>query len=200
MVEIQKIQKEYTVSVIRIYTLSLLIIIPVGILIVFPYLLVWGNHLTYYIHAIFSTTKINLGNLFFYINILRDIFIVTLFFLVGAVLHELLHAIFWIFYTKKGIKSVKFGFTKADFSPYIHCIEPLPVWVYRIGIILPGLILGLFPAVISIITGNFKLMLFGVFFLWAASGDFIVFWLIRNLERNKLVQDHPEKVGCIVTD
>lgn len=146
----------------------------------------------------FVKFKNNWDSVFFYIDILKDIFFASLLIIAGALMHELIHALSWVAFTKKGIKSFKFGFSKTDFSPYIHCTEPLKISVYRIGTIMPGIILGLVPVILSLFTGKTMMFLFGVFFLWAASGDFMVLWLIRKLDKNLLVQDHPEKIGCMV--
>ena len=192
--------KEYTVSIFRIYALSVLILMLILILFVLPFSLVWSNTLFENIKLYFIGVKDNWDRMFFYIHFLKDIFCLSLIIIIGAIFHELLHAFFWMFFTKKGIKSISFGFSKTDFSPYIHCKEPLAVWVYRIGTVLPAVILGVLPLSISIITGSFKLLLFGIFFLWAASGDIIILWKIRNLNKTTLLQDHPEKVGCIVIE
>ncbi|MBN2214451.1 MAG: DUF3267 domain-containing protein [Bacteroidales bacterium] len=172
--------------------------ILLGIIVFFllPYVLIWGDPFISFFRHYISERKYQWDTFFFYLLFLKDIFRIMLFIIIGAVLHELLHGIFWIFFTKKGIKSLKFGISESDFSPYIHCTEPIPVWVYRTGIFLPGLVLGIIPALVAIFTGNFWLLMFGSFFSWAASGDFIVLYLIRDLQKNELVRDHPEKVGC----
>ena len=85
-----------------------------------------------------------------------------------------------------------------ELAPYAHCKEPLPVYGYRIGILLPGIILGILPAVYGIVTGSFGYLFYGILFTWAASGDFIMFWWIRRLDPKSRVMDHPEKLGCIL--
>jgi hypothetical protein len=194
----QVFRKEYTVSIRRIYVLSLFVILGITVFFLLPYALIWGEpfiaHFRYYL----TGRKYQWDSVYFYLLVLRDLFRISLFIIIGAVLHELLHGIFWVFFTKRRIKSLKFGISESDFSPYIHCTEPMPVWVYRTGTFLPGLILGIIPAVLAIFTGRFWLLIFGCFFTWAASGDFIVLYLIRNLKNNVLVRDHPKKIGCYV--
>jgi hypothetical protein len=161
-------------------------------------MLIWGEKFLTGFRYYISDRKYRWDSVFFYLLILRNLFRISLFIIFGAVLHELLHAFIWIFYTESGIKSIRFGITKSDFSPYVHCTEPLPVRIYRIGILLPGLILGIIPAVWALVTGRFWLLMFGLFFSWAASGDFIILYMIRNLRKEIRVYDHPDKVGCYI--
>jgi hypothetical protein len=116
----------------------------------------------------------------------------------GIVAHEILHGIGWSFYTKKGWKSIKFGIMWSFLTPYCHCTEPLIMGHYRTGSILPALVLGIFPSLIAMLTGNLILMTFGFFFTFAAGGDFLILWLIRKESSNALVLDHPDKIGCVV--
>ena len=192
--------KEYTVSIFKIYTFSLFLLIPIIILFVLPYVLIWNNSLSNLIRLIFSKIKFNWDNVFAYLYLFRQIFLWSLVLLAGAVLHELLHAVFWVFYNRKGIRSIQFGFSKSDFSPYVHCTEPLPAWLYRLGSLMPGIILGIIPAIIAIFTGSIGFLVFGVFFTWAASGDFLIIWQTRKINRKTLLLDHPEKVGCIIVN
>ncbi len=194
----QTIRKEFTVSIRKIYVLSLIFLLFIVVVFLLPYMLIWGESFMVSLRHYISGRKYQWDSVFFYLLILREIFRISLFIIAGAVLHELLHAVSWIFFTKKGIKSIKFGITESDFSPFVHCTEPLPVWVYRIGTILPGLVLGIIPALLAIVTGKFWLLMFGFFFSWAASGDFIILYLIRNLSSHIMVQDHPQKVGCYI--
>lgn len=65
---------------------------------------------------------------------------------------------------------------------------------------MPGLVLGIFPSLIGIITGYGWIMLFGLLFLLAAGGDILIIWLIRNVEAGKLVKDHPTRAGCCIIE
>jgi hypothetical protein len=41
---------------------------------------------------------------------------------------------------------------------------------------------------------------YGVIFLIAAAGDFIVLWVLRGVPGDVLVEDHPTRAGCYVYD
>jgi hypothetical protein len=125
-------------------------------------------------------------------------FFILLIILAGVVVHELIHGLTFALFAKSGFRSVQFGILVKSFTPYCHCKEPLRVWQYFISSIMPAIVLGFIPSIIAIITANLWLLLFGAFFTMAAAGDFIIIYLLRSLPRNTLVQDHPEKIGCII--
>lgn len=194
----QPARSEFTVSIRKIYVLSLIFLLLNAVIFLLPYIMIWGESFFTAFRRYVLNRKYQWDSAFFYLLVLRDLFRISIFIIIGAAMHELLHAAVWIFFTKKGIRSIRFGISESDFSPYIHCNEPLPVWVYRLGIVLPGLVLGIIPAIWAIFTGRLWLMMFGLFFSWAASGDFIIFYMIRNLKKDILVYDHPKKVGCYI--
>ena len=83
-------------------------------------------------------------------------------------------------------------------TPYCHCKEPLMVKHYILGAIMPAFVLGIIPAIIAIIIGNFGLLLFGSFFTLAAIGDFMVIYILRNEKKDDFVLDHPSEAGCYI--
>lgn len=134
-------------------------------------------------------------------NILfANLFSLLLTFIGGIVLHELIHGFTWMLVGKKPFNAIKFGFQLKTFTPYAHCKEPLNVNVYRIGAFMPGLLLGILPSMIGILIGNNWLTAFGILFTTAAGGDFVILWLIRNVSKDKLVEDHPTQAGCYILE
>ncbi len=67
---------------------------------------------------------------------------------------------------------------------------------YRLGVVTPGIVLGVVPSVAGIITGNGWVMSFGLFFRFVAGGDFLILWLVRRVAGRALVEDHPTKVAA----
>ena len=116
----------------------------------------------------------------------------------GAVVHELLHGLAWSYYARKGWKSIRFGIVWKYLTPYCHCREPLKLGAYRIGSILPSIVLGFVPSILAVLTGNLWLLVFGFIFTFAAGGDFLILWLLRMERSSAWIQDHPHKIGCIV--
>ena len=121
-----------------------------------------------------------------------------LFYLIGVVIHELIHGLYAMKFSKQGMKSIKFGFAWKTLTPYCHCKEPLTARDYRIVLLSPLIILGIIPAIIGLIIGHNGIYGFGLLFILAAGGDLIIFWKLRNENKNTLVLDSPDKCGCII--
>jgi hypothetical protein len=118
--------------------------------------------------------------------------------ILGIIAHELIHGFFWAMYAKNGFKSIKFGILLKMLTPYCHCKEALKIKHYIIGAIMPAIILGIIPSIIAICTGKIGLLIFGIFFTMAASGDFLVIKLLLKENKENWVQDHPSEAGCYI--
>ncbi|MBD1396977.1 DUF3267 domain-containing protein [Pontibacter sp. JH31] len=119
-------------------------------------------------------------------------------FVLGAVVHELLHGLTWAAFCENGLKSIQYGVYWKVLTPYCHCKEVLPLKHYAIGGMMPGLVMGFLPALAGIATGHFLLFLFGLFFSMAAAGDLLILWMLRHQHSTDLIQDHPDKIGYFV--
>ena len=111
--------------------------------------------------------------------------------LFGILIHELIHMLTWAIFAKKTLRAFKLGFQWKSLTPYAHCKEPMDIRPYRIGSFSPGLLLGILPWIISLFTGDILLFFFGFLYTTAAGGDFLILWIIRNVEPNTLVEDTP---------
>ena len=118
---------------------------------------------------------------------------------VGAFFHELLHAVGWLLFAGLPWRAIEIGVKWKILTPYAHSHQPMPARGYRWGTALPGLLMGILPSLLAILVGNGPLFLFGAFFTVVAGGDFLVLWLLRRVPRNALVEDHPSRVGCVIT-
>jgi hypothetical protein len=121
-----------------------------------------------------------------------------LIFLGGICIHELLHMLAWKFSSGKPFSAFKFGIDPKSLSPYAHCTESMAVGPYRLGGAAPGILVGILPYLIGLIAGDLIWALWGYLFTLAASGDWIVLWLLRNVPQHALVEDHPTRAGCTV--
>jgi len=115
-------------------------------------------------------------------------------------IHELIHGIFFIIFTKNKLKSIKFGFMSAKklFTPYCHCREKLKIRHYRIAIIMPLIIMGIIPTITSIIIGNIFLLFWGIICIMAACGDILIFIKTLKQKRDSWVFDHPTEAGFYI--
>lgn len=118
----------------------------------------------------------------------------------GIFVHELIHGLSWALLGKKPYSAIKYGFMWKTLTPYAHINEPLGVNAYRWGAFIPGLLLGILPWIIAMLTGNGDLFWFSLLHATASSGDWLVLWIIRNVKPGSLVEDHPTNAGCYVLE
>ena len=143
-----------------------------------PFVLIWSND------------TFNAGKEIFY-----DYFLFIL--LGGIIMHELLHGVTWGFFASNGLKSIRFGVKWKYLTPYCHCKEPLKVKHYKLGGAMPLIVMGIIPSIIGLIIGDGGVLSFGIFFTWVAGGDIITLYMLRKLDNNIYVSDHPAKMGFI---
>lgn len=117
-------------------------------------------------------------------------------FLIGIVIHELIHGLVWSFFCKDGLHSIHFGFQLKTITPYCHCAQPLNKGGYIAGTLAPAMVLGLMPVLLSLVFPSINLMLFGAMNLAAAVGDFAIVLLLAP-QQEVLVVDHPTDPGLV---
>jgi hypothetical protein len=132
---------------------------------------------------------------------LEGLFKPALFFpalILGVVAHELIHGATWAAFAPDGWKSIKFGFNLKAMMPYANCRAPLRARHYRLGGLMPGLMLGALPFVFGLVLNFPVVAMFGAFFTLVAGGDFWVLYTLRKESPAAIVLDHPTRVGCVV--
>jgi hypothetical protein len=157
---------------------SIIFGLPPAIAVFALYLLIWGRP-----HMSLTVT---------------GILIMIGFFIVGVIMHEAIHGLVWALWGTKSFSTIKFGMNIRALAPYAHATVPMKAGDYRLGALSPALVLGVIPSLAGLLTGSLPITLFGIVFLAAAAGDFLVLWLIRHVPSNTLVEDHPTRAGCIV--
>lgn len=167
---------EYTMGFGKVNLIAITLIIPITIIFLLPFVLIWD-------YQAFVVGKNSFMIFLFPILIL------------GTIIHELLHGVCWGYYAQNGMKSIKFGINWKYITPYCHCKEPLKVKHYRLGGAMPLIVLGIIPSLIAIVIGNGFLLCFGIFFTWAAGGDIIALFMLKDLDKNIYIFDHPSKMG-----
>jgi hypothetical protein len=125
---------------------------------------------------------------------------IFIFLVLGIIVHELLHALTWMVLQKEGFANIKFGFNWQALTPYTHYTKEMQVWKYRLGGIMPGLVMGIAPVIISYVLQNASINFIVFLFVWAATGDIISLWMIRKLKGSQKVKDHPDELGVIVME
>jgi hypothetical protein len=174
-----RIEKTITFQQANAYALILLV--PLTALIVAPFMLIHGVQGT--MAALASLVTERSSTLW-----------LALAFVIGIVVHELLHGFGWGILGGAGWKSISFGF--KSISPYAHCNVPLTARGYRIGTLLPFVVLSVIPALVAAVTGSGWLLMFAWVMALGSSGDLLIVWLLHGVSPDTRVQDHPSLVGC----
>ena len=60
---------------------------------------------------------------------------------------------------------------------------------YIVSLVMPGILLGIIPAIFSLVIGNFYLLIFGIVFTIAASGDLILLIRICKYGNDSWIED-----------
>ncbi|MCL2447123.1 MAG: DUF3267 domain-containing protein [Oscillospiraceae bacterium] len=111
---------------------------------------------------------------------------------VGIVVHELLHAVFYLPYTKNGFKSLKIGFKLSH--AYCECTEIMRTNQAIVSLMAPLIILGIIPAIVAVIIGNAYLLIFGIFFTVAGSADTQIF---LSIFKNRKITWFEDKASIL---
>lgn len=179
------VKSDLSISMVRANLLAIYFILPVMVLAAI-YIVFWDFNNTLTILASYKSKA----------NIL---WIIAAFF-AGIVVHELIHAIAWTYLADKKNGQIKFGINWKTLTPYVHCNEPMNITAYRWGAAAPGIILGFIPYLIGLFFGNPVIAIYGLFFCFSASGDALILWILRKVDKGKMVEDHPTNAGCYVIE
>lgn len=112
----------------------------------------------------------------------------------GFVLHEFIHGVFSIFFTKD-IKAVRFGIMPKQMMFYCHCKKPLYVNNYLTMVIAPFIIMGLIPFASGLYFENLFAIFFGYIFSVAAIGDLYIIYLVLKNYQKKYIKDSETEIG-----
>lgn len=175
-------ENPYSISVAEANLKSLMLVIPMAVLGITLYWMTWGWEKI--------TTDITV--------IPENFFISLLVFIIGVIIHELLHGVTWMVAGGIDKDAIKYGIKLYALAPYAHCKVAISARAYRFGVIVPGLALGLLPYLAGLVLGDARLIWFGFIFTLAAGGDFLMLWIIRDIPADYRLEDHPERVGCKV--
>lgn len=181
-------KEKRTISYAKVNLYALLLGIPISLFYGIPYYLIWGVSPDSFV--------LNRG-----IDKESDLFAAFPLFLVlvlGMFAIVLLHALFAAMFSKRGIKSIKFGMKWKWLTPYCYCEELLTVRQYEIISIMPTILLGIIPGILSIIIGSLDLFVCGIAFTIGASGGFMILYMLRKEKADEYVQDLSSEPGCYV--
>ena len=117
----------------------------------------------------------------------------------GIIIHELLHGLGWSFFAKDRFKSISFGVVWSALMPYCTCKDALRKGGYIVGLLMPLVVLGIIPAIVSCFIGSFYLNCFAILMIISAGGDLLVMGLIlwTRFEGDVYFVDHPTQIGLV---
>lgn len=124
-------------------------------------------------------------------------------FFVLIVLHELVHGITWSCFTQNRMKDIKFGVMWKYLTPYCKCRKPLKKGQYITGALMPAIVLGILPAIASIIAGSLFVFALAELMIMSGGGDFLIVaktLRYRAQSRDTLFRDHPYEAGLVMFD
>ncbi len=113
------------------------------------------------------------------------------------VLHELIHALFFLPGCEDKWKSIRFGIKQL--TPYCHCTEIITLSRFRKSLWGPLIILCPVMAVASVILGDPVSFLLTLVMIFGSGGDLYVLFVTRKYRGSTtLVFDLEDQVGCEV--
>lgn len=128
------------------------------------------------------------------------LFLLAVFFLL-IVLHEAIHGITWAFFAPGHWKSIAFGFMAKYLTPYCCCREPMKKGVYILGALMPTVVLGVIPILVSWCSGSYWWLVIGCLMFMSGGGDMEIVRQIlcyRSDKQEKIYLDHPYECGVVV--
>ncbi|MCD8406476.1 DUF3267 domain-containing protein [Tenacibaculum dicentrarchi] len=174
--------KKKTIKTSKANLFSLLFTVVIFVATILLYYLLWGD--------------LNLEVL--KIHHYTDIFIFLIIVFSSVLVHELIHAFVFAYFSKGNFKSVKIGVLWSQLTPYAHCKEALLVKHYKLAVIMPGIILGIVPIFSAILIESLLLLSYGIFMIMAAAGDFMIFILLMKVPKHKKILDHKSEMGFYI--
>ncbi|GHV09882.1 hypothetical protein FACS189485_22780 [Spirochaetia bacterium] len=184
-------KEKVTINIIWANIFGLVVLIIVAILFGIPFYLLW--HEKYVNVEIYNPVM----NLFDRIKIIG---LYLLIFILLTIMHELIHGISFAMFSQNKFRSIKIGILPAQklFTPYCHCMEKLKIKHYRIAAVMPLIILGIIPTIISICIGNITLLFWGIILIVVAGGDILIIYKTLKEKEDVWVFDHPSEAGYFI--
>ena len=93
---------------------------------------------------------------------------------------------------------VRFGVLWRSLTPYAHPVGTMPASSYRLGVLAPGLLLGVLPLLYALATANAYLAGWAVMNTAAAAGDFLIVLELRGVPGHVPVEDCEDRIGFAI--
>ncbi len=112
-------------------------------------------------------------------------------------LHELIHAVIFRLSAQKGRRSIQIRFRVL--TPSAHCVEALPLGIYRLALVAPLFLLVLPLAFVSVLFGDPFSFLVTLIMIFSIGGDLTALWITRKHSGKGIyILDNPTRAACEV--
>lgn len=117
-----------------------------------------------------------------------------------VVVHEGIHGFFWALNAKGRFRAISFGFILNSLTPYCTCSEPLKKGQYILGTVMPTVLLGILPGILSAFLGWEMLLALSCLLVLCGGGDLTIIWKVLQDKgsQEKRYLDHPYEAGVFV--
>ncbi len=105
--------------------------------------------------------------------------------------HEFVHALSFLL-GGISVKSIKFGIIPKKFMLYCTTSEPISKNKYIFSLIMPLVLTGIIPLIISMVLLNFKYLVLFALMISGAAGDVVMLIELTKYKNAKMILDHPK--------
>ncbi len=173
--------------------MSIRILLILIFIVFLPYLLIHGSDLREEITILSQLLDASFFSFLFRMVLVGTAFVAVS--ILGILIHEAIHAVFFSLYLPSKFHGVKFGFNNEHGIPYVHILEPISVLGFRIGAVMPLIILGITPVTLGLYMGSLSLTAFGALFTISASGDLLLIARTKGLPSDQKLKDLSDRIG-----
>lgn len=118
--------------------------------------------------------------------------------LIGLFLNEFFYRLTLAIFCKFPMSTFWYGFNLGQLMKCGDREIPAGVDYYRLALIFPHLIVGVFPLVLGITINHPAVFIFGLLFTIASVGDVFLLWEMRHLSSTNQVSELPSREGLEV--
>lgn len=104
-------------------------------------------------------------------------------FIVSIPVHEMIHGVTCAYVSDNNYKTISYGISLKGLHAYCRYQLPIATNVRNIVSLMPGIVLGLIPAIVGVAIGNVAVCIFAILNLAGASGDVHAAYNLRKYVR-----------------
>lgn len=110
-----------------------------------------------------------------------------------VVVHELVHGVAYVWAGAHPARELDIGLAPYGLAIYVRPTKPLDAWAYHLGLISPGVITGVLPAIVGIGSGDGMLMAVGIYGVLISAADIATLVELRPGETGPMIPPPGER-------